>query len=65
MEMPVTKRHMVIESGSINSAAGTRKVPTLIHEKRLTVTSRVEWLSNKKNSTTLSTKLTPTTPVAR
>jgi hypothetical protein len=41
-EIPVTKRHIVIDRGSTSSAAGTCNDPTLIHEKRLTVTSRVE-----------------------
>src|SRR5580658_858684 len=61
--MPVTKRHMVIESGSTSSAAGTCSVPTEIQLNRLTVTSREECESNKKNSATASTKLPATTPV--
>ncbi len=62
--MPVTKRHMVIESGSTSNAAGTCRVPTLIHVKSWTVTSRVCWCSRSTNEITEATKLSPTTPVA-
>jgi len=55
----------VIESGSTSSAAGTCSVPTLIHEKRLTVTSRDESPSSMKKAATVRMKLTATTPVPR
>src|ERR1035437_2854441 len=63
--MAVTKRHMVIDSGSTSSAAGTCSVPTGIHEKRCTVTSRADWFNSKMNVTTEQAKLTRTAPVAR
>ncbi len=54
----------MIESGSTSRAAGTCRVPTLIHEKRLTVISRVEWCSSRTKVITAHTKLAHTTPVA-
>ena len=54
---------MVIERGSTSIAAGTCSVPTEIHEKRLTVTSRDEWWMSMKKVMTASTKLAATTPV--
>ena len=62
--MPVTKRHIVIDSGSTSSAAGTCRVPTVIQAKRLTVTSRDEWCSKSTKLMTARTKLAATTPVA-
>src|SRR5665213_3060941 len=55
-DIPVTKRHIVIESGSTSNAAGTCNVPTEIHAKRLTVTPRDEWCVS-------STNVEATTPV--
>src|ERR1700722_20477658 len=63
-EMPVTNRHIVIDNGSTNSAAGTCKEPTLIQLKRWIVISRSEWRSNKKKAITAKTKESATTPVA-
>src|ERR1019366_10614172 len=63
--MPVTKRHMAIDSGSTSSAAGTCSVPTVIHENRCTVTARADWCNSKMNVTTEQAKLTRTAPVAR
>src|SRR5579863_4801264 len=62
--MPVTNRHIVIDNGSTSSAAGTWSVPTVIQEKRLTVTSLDEWCKSSTKVITESTKLTATTPVA-
>src|ERR1700677_4438227 len=61
--MPVTKRHIVTESGSTRSAAGTCSVPTSILLKSLTVNSRSEWCTKRKNAMTLKTKLSATTVV--
>src|SRR5487761_2353785 len=62
-EMPVTKRLMVIESGSTSNAADTCREPTLIQSKRLTVTSRLLSCKSSTKATRVLAKLSATAPL--
>ncbi len=65
--MPVTKRHIVMLSGSARNAMSTRRVPTGTHSNRLTISRRSSVGRDKRSkyTPTVTTNEAATIAVAR